>query len=152
MRKIHDLNIAEHDLRYLCSTWGYHSYADVATALGAEQSRYHFWSVTFEQQVVGALYVLLGVDSAEVMYIYVGETQRGQGIGGRLLRYLERFLIEHQVKEVFLEVKSNNCAARQLYIKSGFTEIGRRRAYYADGEDALVYKKVLEPSRYVSTL
>ena len=37
-----------------------------------------------------------------------------------------------------LEVRVSNAPARQFYRSYGFTEAYRRRAYYQDGEDALV--------------
>jgi ribosomal-protein-alanine N-acetyltransferase len=37
-----------------------------------------------------------------------------------------------------LEVRVSNEPARQFYRSYGFTEAYRRRAYYQDGEDALV--------------
>jgi ribosomal-protein-alanine N-acetyltransferase len=39
---------------------------------------------------------------------------------------------------ITLEVRVSNAPARQFYRSYGFTEAYRRRAYYQDGEDALV--------------
>ena len=39
---------------------------------------------------------------------------------------------------ITLEVRVGNTAARQFYRSYAFTEAYRRRAYYQDGEDALV--------------
>jgi ribosomal-protein-alanine N-acetyltransferase len=39
---------------------------------------------------------------------------------------------------ITLEVRVSNAAARQFYRSYGFAEAYRRRAYYQDGEDALV--------------
>jgi ribosomal-protein-alanine N-acetyltransferase len=39
---------------------------------------------------------------------------------------------------MFLEVAAQNTAARSLYAALGFTEAGRRSAYYEDGGDALL--------------
>lgn len=44
---------------------------------------------------------------------------------------------------IFLEVSVENAAARRLYARAGYTQIGRRKAYYADGTDALVLEKWL---------
>jgi ribosomal-protein-alanine N-acetyltransferase len=38
----------------------------------------------------------------------------------------------------WLEVRAGNAAAIALYERFGFTTVGRRPGYYADGEDALV--------------
>ena len=49
------------------------------------------------------------------------------------------------VRTAFLEVRESNRAARALYASRGFTEIGRRQAYYRRPvEDALVLRRVLE--------
>jgi ribosomal-protein-alanine N-acetyltransferase len=45
-----------------------------------------------------------------------------------------RQLYRDRVPEVFLEVDENNPAARALYAKLGFAEVGRRKGYYRDGE------------------
>jgi ribosomal-protein-alanine N-acetyltransferase len=37
-----------------------------------------------------------------------------------------------------LEVREGNAAARNLYQKLGFVEVGRRRAYYSDQETAVL--------------
>ena len=44
---------------------------------------------------------------------------------------------------VLLEVAASNVAARELYRAHGYVEISRRRAYYADGDDALVLARAL---------
>jgi [ribosomal protein S18]-alanine N-acetyltransferase len=48
---------------------------------------------------------------------------------------------EHGGKQVFLEVRESNHAARALYEKWAFVESGRRKMYYHDPpEDALVLR------------
>jgi ribosomal-protein-alanine N-acetyltransferase len=47
------------------------------------------------------------------------------------------------VAAIFLEVSVGNEAARKLYARAGFTEVGRRARYYADGADALVLRSPL---------
>jgi ribosomal-protein-alanine N-acetyltransferase len=46
---------------------------------------------------------------------------------------------------LFLEVAGANAAARALYARMGFRDVGRRRRYYADGTDALVMRAALNP-------
>jgi ribosomal-protein-alanine N-acetyltransferase len=42
---------------------------------------------------------------------------------------------------VFLEVRVSNIAARKLYEKIGFVQVGQRKAYYQHpAEDALILK------------
>jgi ribosomal-protein-alanine N-acetyltransferase len=47
------------------------------------------------------------------------------------------------VSEGFLEVRSDNVAARRLYEEAGWSESGRRRSYYGPGEDAVIYAVAL---------
>ena len=44
---------------------------------------------------------------------------------------------------LFLEVAHTNTAARNLYAKAGLTETGRRKAYYNNGDDAIVMSRGL---------
>jgi ribosomal-protein-alanine N-acetyltransferase len=48
---------------------------------------------------------------------------------------------------ITLEVRVANTAARQFYRSYGFTEAYRRRAYYQDGQDALVLVLPLNPGK-----
>jgi ribosomal-protein-alanine N-acetyltransferase len=42
------------------------------------------------------------------------------------------------VTKMFLEVADQNIAAKALYAALGFTQLSRRRHYYANGDDALL--------------
>jgi ribosomal-protein-alanine N-acetyltransferase len=61
-------------------------------------------------------------------------------------RGISRQLIDHCFEmahslgctEATLEVRASNVAAQRLYASYGFVLAGRRRRYYADGEDALI--------------
>ena len=48
---------------------------------------------------------------------------------------------EKELKTLFLEVRESNYPAINLYEKSGFKEVSRRKNYYKDGETAIVMKK-----------
>ena len=42
------------------------------------------------------------------------------------------------ISRLFLDVAESNTSARALYDAAGFAQTGRRRAYYADGDDAIL--------------
>jgi ribosomal-protein-alanine N-acetyltransferase len=44
---------------------------------------------------------------------------------------------------VFLEVDERNVAARALYRRAGFYDVGRRQGYYQTGVSALVLRRDL---------
>jgi ribosomal-protein-alanine N-acetyltransferase len=75
--------------------------------------------------------------------VTAAEFQR-QGIASKLIgEIIERARNANRSK-VLLEVRASNNAARSLYEKLGFIEVGRRRGYYSDpAEDGILYAKTL---------
>jgi ribosomal-protein-alanine N-acetyltransferase len=78
------------------------------------------------------------LDEAEILTI--GVTAPRQGIATALLREGLAALRAHGVAAVFLEVAADNAPARALYARFGFVQAGRRRRYYANGDDALTLR------------
>jgi ribosomal-protein-alanine N-acetyltransferase len=80
-------------------------------------------------------------DEAHVATLGVTKALQGEGVGSLLLDAL----LEEADKRspvVLLEVRADNTVAQQLYLRRGFTEIGRRRGYYQpSGTDAVVMKR-----------
>ncbi|MGH3616114.1 MAG: ribosomal protein S18-alanine N-acetyltransferase [Pseudonocardia sp.] len=72
---------------------------------------------------------------AEVHTIGVDPAYQGRGIGRALLRGLLA-VADAKDATVFLEVRTDNDAARALYEAEGFTVVGLRHHYYASGADA----------------
>ena len=80
-------------------------------------------------------------DEAHVATRGVTKALQGEGVGSLLL---DALLAEADKRSpvVLLEVRADNEAARRLYQRRGFTEIGRRRGYYQpSGADAVVMKR-----------
>jgi ribosomal-protein-alanine acetyltransferase len=86
-------------------------------------------------------------EDGEVLNVAVEPNFRGKGLAGQMVDALLIELAARGVRKAFLEVRESNAAARGLYGSRGFTEIGRRHAYYRRPvEDALVMRRVLEVS------
>lgn len=80
----------------------------------------------------------------ELENLAVATASRRQGLADRLLSALLEQLRQRQAQVVHLEVRQSNAAARALYQKRGFGEVGRRPGYYHHpSEDAILYKKIL---------
>jgi ribosomal-protein-alanine N-acetyltransferase len=93
--------------------------------------------------VSGLVLVRQAADEAEILTIGVRPQQRRTGAGAQLLAACEAALRKSGCERIFLEVAVGNDAAKGLYAGAGYREVGRRKAYYADGSDALVLEKWL---------
>ena len=77
----------------------------------------------------------------EIENIAVHESARRRGLGLRLLRAFLELVRDRHGREIFLEVRESNAAARALYAQCTFVEAGRRKSYYRNPEeDALILK------------
>lgn len=92
-------------------------------------------------EVEGFILIRVVVDEAEILTLAVRPSARRGGLGARLVEAAMVRAAALGAERIFLEVAESNVAARALYARSGFVEMGRRRGYYshADGsrEDAL---------------
>jgi ribosomal-protein-alanine N-acetyltransferase len=90
--------------------------------------------------------MLLGrvtADEAEILTLAVIPEQRRRGLAMGLLLAALAHAGRHGARAMFLEVATTNPAARALYARAGFEEVGQRRCYYADGSDALVLRAAI---------
>ena len=104
--------------------------------LGEERTRGVVLEVAGAVVGVGGLW--LGVDEAHISSVAVAGEARRQGHGRRLARALVALAASLGAEAVTLEVRASNGAARALYGGCGFEEVGERRRYYPDGEDAVI--------------
>jgi ribosomal protein S18 acetylase RimI-like enzyme len=96
---------------------------------------------------LGGAAVLLfrtGSAAARLYSIAVAPQRSRHGLGAMLLEAAEAAAVARGCRSMRLEVHAANAAALARYRKSGYREFGRRRAYYADGGDALRFEKRLD--------
>ena len=94
-----------------------------------------------DANVVGFIVGRQVEDEWEIENIAVRGSARRCGLGSRLIGEMLDHVRSHGGKTVFLEVRESNRAARSLYEKWAFIEVGRRKMYYQNpAEDALVMK------------
>lgn len=77
---------------------------------------------------------------AELLRVGVARAWRGRGLGALLVADGLARLAAAGDRACFLEVREGNLPARKLYERAGFRRVGRRTGYYADGEDALLFR------------
>ena len=93
-------------------------------------------------RVLGYVVAWFAGGEGEIANLAVDPEARGSGIGSALLDAALEEGRQQGAAQVFLEVRSSNLRARQLYESRGFTEVGRRRRYYRRPvEDAVVLRR-----------
>ena len=104
------------------------------------------WLVAMEgESLAGYVGSQTVMDETDMMNLAVAPQFRRQGVGETLVNALVAALKDLGSRCLTLEVRDSNEAARALYAKLGFVEIGRRRGYYRDPrEDALILRKEWE--------
>jgi ribosomal-protein-alanine N-acetyltransferase len=101
------------------------------------------WVAEKGQRILGfLLWRRTGPQEAEVLNLAVDPSSRRRGIASALLRELQAVT----AGELFLELRSSNHVALQLYGSLGFCAVGRRRGYYREpAEDALIMRYAANP-------
>jgi len=84
------------------------------------------------RELAGFILSRMAADEAEILSVAVAARRRNRGMGRTLLMLHLRRLAGLGVRAVFLEVEKSNLAARRLYDRAGFREVGRRPGYYAE--------------------
>jgi ribosomal protein S18 acetylase RimI-like enzyme len=85
-------------------------------------------------------------NEAELLRIAVAPEARRQGLARKLMLASETFLLDEGIDNLYLEVRTSNLPARSLYEALGWRMQRLRKAYYRDGEDAVIYWKQLGTS------
>ncbi len=78
-----------------------------------------------------------------IIVIAVHPSFRRLGIGMALMLVLENELRRRRALEAWLEVRASNTGAMRFYRRLGYVEKSVLRGYYSDGEDAVVFSKML---------
>jgi len=105
-------------------------------------------------EIVG--YIMCRIETGTPSFRLLGITRKGhvisiavlpghqrEGIGYALMREAMEAMVNHKAKECYLEVRTTNVSAVNLYRKMGFEVARTIRGYYADGEDAYVMARKL---------
>ena len=108
-----------------------------------EQPRVYF-SVALDDAslLLGYAVAWFVLDEAELANLAVRPDARGRGVGALLLEGAIAMAGARRSVAMYLEVRASNHPAIALYTAHGFTEVGRRTAYYRKPvEDALILRR-----------
>ena len=94
-------------------------------------------------QLAGFLCSWLVAGELQIQNLATLPALRRRGVAARLLEHVIARSKAKGLTSVWLEVRVSNSAAITLYERFGFSACGKRSAYYADGEDALMMTYML---------
>ena len=78
------------------------------------------------------------LDEGHITNIAVRPDRRGIGYGERVTRGMIQLAADSGMNWMTLEVRRSNTVAQNLYHKLGFIDVGYRKRYYENSEDALI--------------
>lgn len=98
-----------------------------------------------DEEIVGFLCSWLVGGELSILNLATAPAWRRRGVAALLLQDCLDRATETGVDQAWLEVRVGNAGAISLYRRFGFAEVGRRKKYYPDGEDALVMQRLGPP-------
>lgn len=91
-----------------------------------------------QNEILGFIGILINFDFTEITNIVVKKDFRNLGIGKMLLEKIIEETKKINKEMICLEVNENNISAINLYKKYRFKEVGRRKKYYNEKDDAIL--------------
>lgn len=111
-----------------------------AESIEDELSKVPCWvAETHQQIVVGFLCYRDLLDYFEISVLATRPEYKKKGVQIELIQSLQIDAAK-QKRGVILEVHEQNEPAKALYLKMGFQQINKRKAYYSDGSAAVIMK------------
>lgn len=117
------------------------SKASVESELSNNLAKYIVAKDTETNKVVGFIGVWIIAGHGDITNIGVHPDYRRNNIASNLLNSLLQLCIDLNCTLLNLEVRRSNLVAQNLYNKFNFKEIGVRKNYYGNNEDAILMQK-----------
>lgn len=95
------------------------------------------------ERIMGFGIMRYGVEAAHLDLFAVDRAWQGQGLGRRLLEWLERPARVAGLARILLEVRADNAGARAFYERLGYRRLALLPGYYQGREDALRLERSL---------
>ena len=131
----------EHSLRSLCKVWDFWTFERLIDSLKRKEYKFYYKTDINSQIWTGCLFIYKVFSISDVIYFFIFEEYRRKKIGLQFLEdYWKSYCLSTEEK-IILEVRASNHSAIKTYSKFGMRMISKRRKYYRDGEDALIFIK-----------
>ncbi len=102
-----------------------------------------YFVAKLENNILGFAGIWKSVDDVHITDIVVKKSNRQNGIGSKLLEKLIQTAKMQNFKSITLEVNEHNLPAINLYLKYGFKNVGFRKKYYGNKDNAIIMTKEL---------
>ena len=102
-----------------------------------------YFVAKLENNILGFAGIWKAVDDVHITDIVVKKSNRQTGIGSKLLEKLIQTAKMQNFKSITLEVNEHNLPAINLYLKYGFKNVGFRKKYYGNKDNAIIMTKEL---------
>lgn len=103
-----------------------------------ENGKSKYFVLKQKNEILGFAGILLIIDEVNIMNIVVKKDKRNLGIGSLLLEKIIDFSKIHNATSIALEVNEKNIPAIKLYEKYGFKQVGLRKKYYNNEDNAIL--------------
>ena len=103
---------------------------------------YLCWLLEVDEKIVAYAVMSFAVGEAHLLTIVVAKDEQGKGYGKKMLNEMIQRASYDNANTMYLEVRTTNKTAIQLYHQRGFNELGIRKNYYPSEngrEDALIF-------------
>ena len=111
----------------------------LASELSEKNNGVSFYVIENDDVVIGYIGRYYFFQEAEVLNFVVDESYQRQGYGQKLFDKMVKDMKD--VKKITLEVRASNIKGINFYTKNGFKQVGVRKKYFKNGEDALLLLK-----------
>lgn len=101
-----------------------------------------------ENYILGYYGMWIVNDYATITKVSICKELQGKKLSNILMVDLINRCIDADASVIDLEVRVSNEPAKKLYEKYGFKNVGIRKGYYNDGEDAIVMVKTLKEGEH----
>jgi ribosomal-protein-alanine acetyltransferase/2-amino-4-hydroxy-6-hydroxymethyldihydropteridine diphosphokinase len=91
------------------------------------------------KKILGFIGIWIVLDEMHIMTLATASKVQNQKVAQYLLLAAIEIALSSHIRNLSLEVKVDNEAAKHIYEKFGFFKQGSRPKYYADGTDAILY-------------
>ena len=107
-----------------------------------------YFGAIYNDIIVGYIAITYVIDTIDILSIVTMKNYENIGVATLLLEYIFNFAKKNNVNKIFLEVRTSNTKAINLYEKNNFKLISKRKNYYTDTkEDALIYLKEIKKTK-----